>query len=263
MPPPPEPTDSPPDDRRMSIFEHLEELRKRVFYAVVYWVLCSAVVGFYADGLMGVILRPFMDALVAAGQKPVMIYTEPTSSFAVVFKVVLILGAFLASPFIFFEMWGFVSSGLFGREKRMVVIVAPVSYLLFCGGTVFFYLWIMPPALDFLFRYGTEFFPPDLGFSVVQMPSVVDSVSFFLWMSLSMGVVFQLPLVMYFLSALGLVDAKGFAKYQRHFIIAATIVAAIITPTGDAVTLTLFMLPILALFYLGLLAVWIRERRSR
>src|SRR5689334_9257525 len=116
MPPLLGPADSPPDERRMSIFEHLEELRKRVFYAVLYWVLCSAVVGFYADGLMGVILRPFMDALVAAGQKPVMIYTEPTSSFAVVFKVVLILGAFLAGPFVFYELWGFVASGLFGRE---------------------------------------------------------------------------------------------------------------------------------------------------
>jgi len=247
----------------MSIFEHLEELRKRVFYAVLYWVLCSAVVGFYADGLMGVILRPFMDALVAAGQRPVMIYTEPTSSFAVVFKVVLILGAFLAGPFVFYELWGFVASGLFGREKRLVVVVAPLSYLLFAGGAVFFYLWIMPPALGFLFRYGTEFFPADLGFSVVQMPSVVDSVSFFLWMSLSMGLVFQLPLVMYFLSAIGLVSAGGFAKFQRHFILGATIAAAIITPTGDAVTLTLFMFPILALFYVGLLAVWIRERKSR
>ena len=261
--PPHEKPDSPPDEKRMSIFEHLEELRKRVFYAVLYWVLCSTVVGFYADGLMGIILRPFMEALVAAGQKPVMIYTEPTSSFAVVFKVVLILGAFLSAPFVFYELWGFVASGLFGREKKMVVFVAPLSYLLFCGGTVFFYLWIMPAALDFLFHYGTEFFPADQGFSVIQLPNVVDSVSFFLWMSLSMGLVFQLPLVMYFLSLIGLVSAKGFAKYQRHFIIGATVAAAIITPTGDAITLSLFMIPILALFYLGLLAVWIRERKAR
>src|SRR5690349_22513659 len=106
--------DSPPSDRRMSIFEHLEELRKRVFFAVLYWVACSMVVGFYADGLMGLVLRPYMEALVAAGQKPQMIYTEPTASFAVVFKVVLILGAFVAAPFIFWEIWGFVASGLFG-----------------------------------------------------------------------------------------------------------------------------------------------------
>ena len=87
--------------------------------------------------------------------------------------------------------------------------------------------------------------------------------SFFLWMALSMGVIFQLPLVMYFLSFLGAVDARGFAKYQRHFILGATLVAAIITPTGDAVTLAFFMLPILALYYLGLLAVFLRERKAR
>jgi sec-independent protein translocase protein TatC len=257
------PADSPPDEKRMSIFDHLEELRKRVCYALLYWILCSLVVGFYSDGLLGLILRPFMEALVASGQQPRMIYTEPTSSFAVSFKVVLILGAFVAAPFVFFEIWGFVASGLFGREKRMVAVVAPISYLLFSCGAVFFYLWVMPPALGFLFNYGRDLFADHQEWTVVQLPSVVDSVTFFLWMSLSMGLIFQLPLVMWFLSALGVVDAKGFAKYQRHFIVGATVVAAIITPTGDAVTLTLFMIPILSLFYLGLFAVYLRERKAR
>jgi sec-independent protein translocase protein TatC len=189
-----------------------------------------------------------------------MIYTDPTASFAVVFKVVLILGAFLAAPFVFWEIWGFVASGLYGREKRWVAVAAPVSYLLFAGGAWFFYSWVMPAAVTFLFGYGRDFFPSRPEWKIVQMPSVPDAVSFFLWMSLSMGLVFQLPLVMYFLSVIGVVRASGFAKYQRHFVLGATVAAAIITPTGDAVTLTLFMIPILALFYLGLLAVWLRER---
>lgn len=244
----------------MSIFEHLEELRKRVLYATIYWIACSCVVGYYGDGLMGILLRPFMDALEATGQPTRLVYTEPTASFAVVFKVVLILGAFVASPFIAWEIWGFVASGLYGKEKRAVALAAPISFLLFAAGAVFFYLWVLPPAVGFLFDTGRDFFPENPGWQVVQMPDVPKLVSFFLWMALSMGLVFQLPLVMYFLSVIGLVDAKGFAKYQRHFILGATVGAAIITPTGDAVTLTLFMIPILALFYLGLLAVWVRER---
>jgi sec-independent protein translocase protein TatC len=247
----------------MTIFEHLEELRKRAFYSVLYWIACSCVVGFYSDGLMGIVLRPYMEALVQSGQKPMMIYTEPTESFGVVFKVTLILGAFLAAPFIFWEIWGFVAAGLYGRERRMVTIVAPLSFLLFVAGAVFFYIWVLPPAVKFLYGYGRDFFPDQRDWAVVQMPKVPEAVSFFLWMAFSMGLVFQLPLVMYFLSLIGLVDAKAFSKYQRHFILGAAIAAAIITPTGDAVTLTLFMIPILALFYLGLLAVWIRERKPR
>jgi sec-independent protein translocase protein TatC len=247
----------------MTIFEHLEELRKRVMYALAYWILCTCVVGFYADGLMGLLLRPFMQALERSHQDPVMIYTEPTASFAVVFKIVMILGAFLASPFIFWEAWGFVASGLYGRERRAVLVAAPVSFLLFCCGVLFFHVWVLTPALDFLYAYGRDFFPDRPDWRVVQMPNVPDQVSFYLWMSFSMGLVFQLPLVMVLLNRLGIVEAKSFAKYQRHFILGATLAAAIITPTGDAVTLTLFMIPILALFYAGLGAVYLRERSAR
>ena len=245
----------------MTIGEHLEELRRRVLYSVIYWIACSCVVGIYAEGLMGLLLRPFMEALVSTGQAPRMMYTEPTASFAVVFKIVLILGAFLSAPFVFWELWGFVAKGLYGREKRTVVVVAPLSFLLFAGGAVFFYFWVLPPAVEFLYGYGRDFFPEHPEWTVVQFPNVPEAVSFFLWMALSMGLVFQLPLVMWFLSVIGMVDAKGFLKYQRHFILGATLAAAIITPTGDAVTLFFFMMPILALFYLGLLAVWLRERK--
>jgi len=209
---------------------------------------------------MGILLRPFMDALVASGQAPRMIYTEPTSSFAVVFKIVLILGAFTAAPFVFWEVWGFVAAGLYGREKRLVLLAAPLSYLLFAGGAVFFYFFVLPAAVGFLYGYGRDFFPDQPGWQVEQLPAVPEAISFFLWMALSMGLIFQLPLVMIFLHRIGVVSAGTFFRYQRHFILGATIAAAILTPTGDAVTLGLFMLPILALYYLGLLVVWIRER---
>ena len=260
MPPPSPPGDTPPDERRMTIGEHLEELRRRVLWAVLYWVACSAVAAWYSDGLMGLLLRPFLQALKDTGQKTQIIYLQPTDSFAVVFKVILIVGAFLASPLIAWELWGFIGKGLYGREKRWIVIGGPISFLLFACGTVFFYFFILPPALEFLYAYGKDFFPDEPGWTVVQMPSIPDAVSFFLWMSLSMGLVFQIPLVMFLLSAVGLVPWRSFLHYQRHFILAATLAAAIITPTGDAVNLTLFMIPILALYYLGLLAVFLRER---
>jgi sec-independent protein translocase protein TatC len=252
--------DAPPDDRRMTVFEHLEELRKRVTYALVYWVLCSAVVGIHSDGLMGLLLRPFMEALLASGNEPRMIYTEPTASFAVVFKIVLILGAFVAAPFVFWELWGFVAAGLYGKEKRLVLLAAPISYLLFAGGAVFFYFAVLPAAVDFLYNYGRDFFPDQPGWRVEQLPAVPQAVSFFLWMALSMGLVFQLPLVMVFLHRIGVVETGTFFRYQRHFILGATVVAAMLTPTGDAVTLGLFMVPILGLYYVGLLIVWLRGR---
>ncbi len=254
--------DGSPDDRRMTVGEHLEELRRRVLLALLYWVACSCVVGWYASPLMGIVLEPTMEALQATGQVTRMIYLKPTDSFGVVFKVVLILGAFVSSPFVARELWGFVAAGLYGRERRMVQWAAPVSFLLFVGGSVFFYYGVLPPALRFLYDYGRDFFPWNPAFRIESELNVADYVSFFLWMSLSMGLVFQLPLVMWFLSLLGIADAGSMAKYQRHFILGATIGAAVLTPTGDALTLCLFMLPILLLFYCGLAAVWLRERAS-
>ncbi len=259
MPPLPPPGDTPPDDRRMTIGEHLEELRKRVLWSVVYWVACSGVAGYYSDGLMGLLLRPFLEALERAGQPTQVVYLQPTDSFTVVFRVMLLAGAFLASPLVAWEIWGFVGKGLYGREKRWVVVAAPISFLLFAGGALFFYLAVLPPAVEFLYSYGTGFFPGNRDWRIVQMPSVPHAVSFFLWMSLTMGLVFQLPLVMFFLNLLGLVEGRSFLQYQRHFVLAATVGAAILTPTGDAVTLLLFMLPILALYYLGLGAIFARE----
>ncbi|MCK6480433.1 MAG: twin-arginine translocase subunit TatC [Planctomycetaceae bacterium] len=247
----------------MSIGEHLEELRKRVFFSLIYWVAASAVAGWYADGLMGILLRPFMEALERTGQPTEFVYLQPTDSFTVMFRIVLILGAFLASPFVFWEIWGFVGAGLYGKEKRVVLLAAPISFLLFVAGAVFFYLWVLPPAVDYLYSTGRGFFPDRPDWVIVQKPNIPDAVSFFLWMALTMGIVFQLPLVMLLLNAIGIVDAGSFLKYQRHFILGATVAAAVITPSGDAVSLALFMIPILALFYLGLLAVFLRERSRR
>ncbi len=258
----PAPNDSPPDDRRLTLGEHLEELRKRLLWSVLYWAACAGVVAYHASGIMGLVLSPAMEALEGSRQRPRLVYLDPTSSFMVQFKVILIAGAFLASPFVARELWGFVASGLWGREKRLVRYAAPVSFLLFASGALFFYLWVQPAALSILFEVGRDYFPWRTDWSTEHMIDVEKFVSFFLWMSLAMGLVFQLPLVMFALSALGVTSAKTFSKYRRHFILGATIVAAVITPTGDAITLLLFMVPILALFEIGVLAAWIRERRS-
>lgn len=178
----------------MSIGEHLEELRKRVFFSLIYWVAASAVAGWYADGLMGILLRPFMEALERTGQPTEFVYLQPTDSFTVMFRIVLILGAFLASPFVFWEIWGFVGAGLYGKEKRVVLLAAPISFLLFVAGAVFFYLWVLPPAVDYLYSTGRGFFPDRPDWVIVQKPNIPDAVSFFLWMALTMGIVFQLPL---------------------------------------------------------------------
>ncbi|MHC4821341.1 MAG: twin-arginine translocase subunit TatC [Planctomycetota bacterium] len=252
-----------PDERRMTIGEHLEELRKRVTWALVYWLIATLATAYWANELMGIVLTPFMEALQATGQTPKMIWLHPADSITVVFKFIAILGAFFAAPFITWEIWGFISAGLYGREKKMVRLVAPISYLLFASGTLFFYLFVLPQALTFLFEYGHGFFKWQPEWATEHSLNIKDSISFYLWMSLSMGVVFQLPLVMYFLNVIGLMEAKSFSQYRRHFILGATVVAAVVTPTGDAVTLSLFMIPIIGLFELGLLAVRLRERGRR
>lgn len=245
--------DGPSADRPMTLGEHLDELRRRLFRAVVYVVLASLGVAAFEKELMGVVLAPYAEIFAKVPGASFQT-TEISESFFVFMKFDLVIGLFFASPGVLFEIWGFVSRGLYDREKRVVRLVAPVSAVLFLTGCVFYYFVIQPGALEFLLTNWVEIPLPGGGTLPIRpQPRLENVFSFYLTMSLVMGLTFELPLGMVAAQKLGVVTWRVFSKYRKHFFMGSLVAMAILTPSGDAFTLCICMIPVLFLFEAGIL----------
>ena len=273
---------------RMTVGEHIEELRRRVIRSLLYLAVALALCFTFNAYVVGYILKQPYEVLMERLQEvrdrapeetpetgagagggamsdpvpppperlPTIQVLGPTEAFITWLKVGLMTALLLASPLMARELWGFVAAGLYPHEKKYVRIFAPVSYLLFLAGVAFLYFVVLPSALKFLFSFGTDPIIPGVPAGsqvVVPMPQYAKYVSFYISMSLIMGVVFQLPLVVIFFITTGIVQAATFSKYRRHFIVGAVVVLAVISPTGDAPTLVLISLPVVLLYEGGLL----------
>jgi sec-independent protein translocase protein TatC len=247
----------PAEDRPMTLSEHLDELRKRLFWCVgiaaVFVVACACV----EEGILGIILWPAWSVM--REQKGAeFIATDISEQFFTGMKVDIVVGLFLAAPLILYVLWGFVARGLHSHEKRFVRIFAPFSYVLFLGGCAFFFFIIQPITLRFLISYhASDVFGPDGKLipiaAKLQMQSVIG---FFLSMTLVTGLVFEMPLLMLFLQAIRICSWRTYLKYAKHFVFGLLIFSAVITPTGDMFTLGVFMIPVLMLFVGGVAACW-------
>jgi sec-independent protein translocase protein TatC len=221
----------------MALLEHLDELRQRLFKAVIALVLGVVAGTFFSTPVLKLLVAPLGD------QVPLAI--SPTEAPAVFFKVAIVVGVVIAMPVILYQVFQFVRPGLQPLEQRYVLIGAPAASLSFATGVVFAALVLLPAALPFLqgFLFGI----------VEQRYSIDRYISFVSNVVLWAGLVFETPLVMFFLAKLGVVTPQGFAKARRIVIIGAAVGAAIITPTTDPVNMLLVMVPFLVLYELGIL----------
>ncbi len=222
---------------RMSILEHLAELRNR---------LLKAVAALAVGVLAGTFLAPrLLKFLVAPLGEQVPLALGPIEAPAVFFKVSLIIGVVVAMPVIVFQLFRFVAPGLKPQERRYVIIGTPIAALSFAAGVVFAALVLLPAAVPFL-----RGFLPDI---VEQRYSIDRYISFVSTILLWAGLVFETPLVMFFLAKLGVITSSGFATARRGVIIGAAVVAAVITPTHDPINMLLIMVPFLVLYEIGIL----------
>ena len=238
----------------MTLADHLDELRKRVVWCVVIAAVFVVACAMMEEALMGIAMAPANSVLREMKNSGFM-STEPGEKFFTAMKVDIVAGLFLSAPLILYILWGFVARGLHAHEKRYVRIFAPFSYVLFLGGCAFFYFVIQPLTLEFLFNYhAADIVTPDGQIIAIDMrPAIAPIVSFFLSMTLITGLVFEMPLVMLFVQAIRISSWRTFAKYRKHFFFGMVVLSAVITPTGDALTLALFMAPMLVLFEGGIL----------
>lgn len=225
------------EEARMSILEHLAELRDRLMKAVIALAVGVVAGTFVAPRLLKLLVAPLGD------QVPIAI--APTEAPAVFFKVALVIGLVLAMPVIVYQIFRFVAPGLRPQERRYIFIGAPVAALSFAAGVVFASLVLIPAAMPFLRGF--------LAGIVEQRYSINNYISFVSTVLLWAGLVFETPLVMFFLAKLGVATPEAFAKARRVVVIAAAAGAAVITPTTDPVNMLLIMGPFMLLYELGIL----------
>ena len=250
--------ESSPVPGEMTLFEHLAELRARIVRMLIALGL-GAIVGFVLfDPILEFLTTPYCDLPRAFrggdSGECVLVANRALEPFSVRMKVSLLFGAFIAGPVIFYQLYRFISPGLTSREKRYAVPFVVGSQLFFAAGIAFAFL-IIPRGLAILLDFGGEGIQPLL--------TANEYVSFLTLTALAFGLVFELPLVLVLLSLLGMVSSAGLRQFRPYALVLNTIVAAVVTPTTDAVTL-LFMAGPMALFYEGsILAAWLIERSRR
>ncbi len=240
----------------MTLFEHLRELRTRLFRAVIALALGAAIGYALFPYLLDVVIAPY--CAVPSALRPddacALIATKPLEPFSVRIKTALVIGLFLGGPVIFYQLWRFISPGLTSREKRYSLPFVLAAQLLFAAGIGFAYL-IVPRALRVLLALG--------GPGIEPLLSATDYLTFFLALCIAFGLVFELPLVLISLVLLRVVGAEGLRRARPYAIVVMAVSAAFITPTTDAVTLLFVVGPAWVFYELSILVAWFTERRRR
>ena len=229
--------------REQTIMQHLAELRRRVLICVVAVIIGSAVAFAFFEQLIELLVRPARDLNLDDGGQ--LVFTEVTELLTTAVKVSFVAGLVLAMPIVLYQVVMFVAPGLTGRERRYLFGFMPGAMLAFVSGVAFGYFVLTPPALHFLLTFGG-----DVAVPLIRVSNIINlMIRLLFWM----GVAFETPLVMYLLAQLGIVSARGLARFRRYWVVVAFILGAIITPTFDPVNQGLVAIPLLVLYELGIL----------
>jgi sec-independent protein translocase protein TatC len=296
----------PKPDATMTFGEHLEELRRRLVFALLGLAPILALSLVFGQSILRFLIRPLVGALMRAGEPPALQAVNPVETFGAYLKISMVVTLLAGVPWCMWQFWLFVSPGLYAHERRFARFLLPLSAVLTAASAVFLYTVMLPVTLFFLIQFGSSVAqervpvaPPPAGIALASLPvldadpagapvgsawilrerrmlrvqlaakevysaplttggliaqvyRIKDYTDLVFALGLAFAVAFQTPVVMLLLSWTGIVDVTGLAKKRKHVVFVCVIVAAIITPTGDPVTLTVFAAPMYALFELGL-----------
>jgi sec-independent protein translocase protein TatC len=250
----PLPTPAQDEMPTMGFLEHLEELRRRIIYSLI-----AVAVGFfacwsYAERIYEVMQRPIILALQKNGITEKLVYLNPTEPFNLYLKVGLMAGLFVASPFVLYQVWLFISPGLYRNEKRYILPFMFSTVGLFLAGGYFGYKLVLPQALVFLIGYGKEFQP---------MITLGEYSGLFLTIIIGLGAIFEMPILVFFLALMGIVTAGWMWRNLRYSILVIFVIAAILTPTTDILNMCIFAAPMVALYIVSIGVAWIVHPRQR
>ena len=262
------------DDRKMAFTEHLRELRTRLRNSIIALLLAVLVTYWFAQPMFALLCQPFIEAYRAAGLgEAQMNFASLTEPFWVFFKVSLYAGIFLASPVIFHQLWAFIAPGLYSKEKRVALPFAVFSAIFFVGGALFCYRYVFPAAFKFFLSYSSENISTMKGLIGVDVavadPLKVTATLFMeqyldlaTKMLLGFGLVFEMPLLIFFLSWVGLVTHRSLWKFNKYAIVLSFVIGAILTPGPDMVSQLLMAAPMIVLYNLSIVISFVVTRRK-
>jgi sec-independent protein translocase protein TatC len=245
---------------RMSFLGHLEELRSRLIKMIVGIIVALGISLTFCKPLWNFVQEPAHVALRANHVVPEKLaQTEPMEAFNIIwFKMPVVIAIFLASPWVLFQIWAFISPGLYRREKKWAIPFILTSAGLFILGGLFGYFYVFRYGLTFLLGIGTDN-------SLTQVITVTKYFDMFVNVILGVGIVFELPVVIFFLILFHIATPGFLLRHSRYAILIIFVIAAIVTPTPDVFNMCLFALPMCLLFYVGIFAGYLlvlkRENR--
>ncbi|OPY76231.1 MAG: Sec-independent protein translocase protein TatC [Syntrophorhabdus sp. PtaU1.Bin050] len=228
-------------DDKQPFLSHLKELRDRLLICVIAVAIAFVATYYFKEKIFDFLMQPFLRVMPPGSS---FIFTGVTEAFVTYFKIAIVAALFVGAPVILYEFWMFVSPGLYEKEKKYVYPFIFYGSACFLCGALFCYFVVMPNIYRFFVSYGTGF--------VIPMPDIKSYMSLTLKMLILFGLTFELPLVAYYLSKAGIINARMLASKRRYAILAIFIISAIITPP-DVVSQILIALPFWGLYELGIL----------
>jgi sec-independent protein translocase protein TatC len=227
---------------KQTFIEHLEELRKRLIVSLIAIGIGFIICYIFSKEIFSFLMMPLQRALPSGAT---MIFTTPAEAFFTYMKVGLLVGVFAASPIVLYQIWLFVAPALYSHEKRYVIPFVSSSTILFIGGAAFGYFIVFPAFAKFFMHFATDF--------ILPAPRLKESFSFCAMLLITFGLTFELPLFIFFLARVGVIDSRMLARNRKYVIILIFIVAAILTPP-DPLSQVMMAVPLVALYEVS---IWV------
>lgn len=246
------------DDPPMTIWDHLAELRKRLIISVLALVICAAISWEFRELILATLVKPFSDAW--RNQEipgtPMLHFQTPAAAFLAYFKLSLLAGAALSSPLIFLQLWLFVAPGLYAKEKRFVIPFVVSSTALFVGGGYFGWRLVFPIAFEYLLSLSGQVQQGAEGLVVSPTVMMGDYIGFVTRLLLGFGLIFEIPLFVFFMSVTGIVNYLQLIRVTRWVVVGAFAFAAILTPP-DWTSQLMMAVPMIGLYGISILLAYI------
>jgi len=239
------------ENNQMSLTEHLIELKKRLTRSLIAVGIGFGFCYYFKDWIFTIVTKPLTQVLPKSSY---LIYTGLTQAFFTYMKLAFFASLIIVSPFILYQIWKFVAPALHFHEKKMVVPFVFFATLLFISGVLFGYFVALPPAFEFFVSFNSQYLRAMISFN--------DYLSLFVTFLLGFGVSFELPVIILFLAKLGIVNSKMLSKQRRYAILAIFVVAAVLTPSPDALSQLLMAVPLMFLYEVSIFVARFVEKKK-
>ena len=237
---------------KMSFLDHLDELRRRIIYAVLSVLVGFLISIYFVYDIFDFVMRP-MQQMLPAGQT--LVFTDPTEAFMLYIKLALMAGLIIAGPLVFTQLWLFIAPGLYANEKKLAIPFVAMSTFFFAGGAAFSHYVVFPITWQFFVGFTNDI--------LTFMPRVQPAFAIYLRLMLAMGITFQLPTLVLFLARMGMITPRFMIRNFKYAVLIIIILAAVLSPDGAGVGLLAMAGPVIVLYIFSIGLAWMFGKKKR